>query len=85
MEQDKHQELIDLTWRYAVLIGITDPGGICTDDIVESDRTRFGRLIEKNDRGLPIFCEEDAVQFMAELSGQPVEDCWKVLLEEWER
>jgi hypothetical protein len=86
MERAKHhQELIDLTWRYAVLIGITDHEGIFADEVVETDRNRFGHLIEKNDDGLPIFYEEDAVGFMVELSGASPEECWKVLLEEWER
>jgi hypothetical protein len=53
--------------------------------VVESDRQRFGRLIEKNHGGSPIFYEEDAVGFMVELSGASPEECWKVLLEEWER
>jgi hypothetical protein len=86
MERDSHhQELVDLTWRYAVLIGITDHEGIFEDEVIESDRERFGNLIEKNHDGLPIFYEEDAVGFMVELSGASPDECRNVLLEEWER
>ena len=84
MERHKHQELIDLTWRYAVLIGITDHDGIFADEVVRSDRNRFGHLIKKNNSGLPIFDDTEAIGFMIELSGMRDKECREVLLEEWE-
>jgi len=47
MERDKHQQLIDLTWRYAILVGIADNAGVegmITDDIVQADRERWNTL-----------------------------------------
>ena len=84
MEQEKHQLLIDLTWRYAALIGITDPEGIVTPEQFEVDKKRWAHLIRKSDAGLPIFDDDDAIGFMVELSGASIEDCGEVLSEEWQ-
>ena len=84
MTEDQRQDLIDLTWRYAVLIGITNFEDIVAMNVLLSDRERWGHLI-KTDDGLPVFDDDEAVQFMHELSGMPEQDCWEVLLEEWKR
>jgi len=81
--EKQRQELIDLSWRYAVLIGVTDHQGIISAEQVEADRKRWPHLIHKNDDGLPIFDEGEAANFMAELSGLPADDCFEVLDVEW--
>lgn len=83
MTEEEHQDLIDLSWRYAVLIGVTDHEGIVTEEIAQADRKRWPDLIKTHD-GLPVFDENGAVSLMMELSGMSDEDCRKVLLEEWE-
>jgi hypothetical protein len=83
MTEEQRQELIDLSWRYAVLIGITDHAGIISAEQFETDRQRWPHLIYTNEDGLPAFDESEAANFMAELSGLPAEDCLEVLQEEW--
>ena len=83
MEQDKNQELIDLVWRYAVIIGITGPEGIVTQEQRETDIKRWPHLVKKSDDGVPIFDDDDAIRFMAEMSGASIEDCGEVLTREW--
>jgi hypothetical protein len=83
LDRDQHQLLIDLTWRYAVLVGITTPDGIFADEIVRADRKKWSRLIRRSGFGRPLFDDEDALLFMQEESGMPYKDCADVLSEEW--
>ena len=76
-------ELIMLSWRYAALIGIIGPEGAeMTQAQVDADRARWPDLVEKF-KGAPVFDVKKGAAFMAELSGQPVHECRRVLEEEW--
>ena len=83
MTEDERQDLVDLSWRYAVLVRVTRHEGIFTDEIVEADRTRWGHLVKTGPSGLPAFDEKDALVFVREMSGLPEKDCLLVLREEW--
>jgi hypothetical protein len=83
MTQEQRQELIDLSWRYAVLIGITAYEGVVSKEVAEADRQRWTHLIKKGRSGLPVFDEEEATGFMQVLSCMPHDDCREVLTEEW--
>jgi hypothetical protein len=48
MTQDHRQELINLSWRYAVLIGITAHQGVVSKEVAEADRKRWAGLIKKH-------------------------------------
>jgi hypothetical protein len=85
MTQDQRQELIDLSWRYAVLIGITDHEGVVSKEVAEADRKRWAGLIKKAPSGRPAFIDDDAIAFMQELSGMSYDDCREVLIEEWKK
>ena len=81
MTAEERQALVDLTWRYVVLVGIVDPTDIVTDEVVKRDRQRWSHLIKNV--GHLVFDETDAIHFMQAESGQPRETCHRVLLEEW--
>ncbi len=84
MEQDKHDELVDLAWRYAAIIGIVNPASLdIADDAIEAERKRWARLIKTVD-GLPCFDELEGAGYMAEVSGSSLDECREVLLEVWE-
>jgi hypothetical protein len=84
MTESQHQELIDLTWRYAAFIGIVDMSDIFTNDILEEDKRDWSHLIKQSQSGLPVFHEADAIEFVQTHSGMRLEDCRKVLNEEWD-
>jgi hypothetical protein len=83
MTQDGRQKLIDLSWRNAVLIGITSYDGIVSQEDAEADRHRWRELIKNGPSGKPALFDEDAIEFMQALSGLSYEDCFEVLSEEW--
>jgi hypothetical protein len=83
VEQDKHDELVDLAWRYAAIIGIVDPASLdIADDAIDADRKRWARLI-KIDDGMPCFDDLEGAGYMAEVSGATLSDCREVLEEVW--
>jgi hypothetical protein len=76
-------DLVILSWRYAALVGIIKPSGArMTEDEVAADRAQWPHLI-KIDDGLPVFDLDEGAAFMAELSGQPLAECRRVIDEEW--
>jgi hypothetical protein len=81
MTREQKAQLIDLTYRYAVLVGLIEPAGIVSDELAKTDRERWGHLIKNV--GHLVFDETDAIHFMQAESGQPRETCHRVLLEEW--
>ncbi|HLJ45445.1 MAG TPA: hypothetical protein VKU01_05535 [Bryobacteraceae bacterium] len=83
MTQEEHYGLVALSWRYAVLIGITSPDGIFSDEIVQADLKRWGHLVKTNMGGRPVFDDADAIGFMVTESGRSIEDCERVLADEW--
>jgi hypothetical protein len=82
MNQEQHQQLIDLSWRYAALIGITDISDIASPTDLEDDRRHYAHLVKLHN-GRPSFDENDAVRFMMDKSGLSDADCRTVLLVEW--
>jgi hypothetical protein len=83
MTQEQKQQLIDLSWRYAVLIGVVACEGVVAEEVAPQDRKRWARLIKKSLDGLPAFHEPDAVTFVHEMSGLPEPDCLLVLRQQW--
>jgi len=83
MTQEEKRLLIDLSWRYAVLIGVTAGEGMFEDEVVANDKEQWGQLIKKSPSGLPAFYETDALTFMREMSGQPEADCLLVIRQQW--
>jgi hypothetical protein len=83
MTQDEHYDLVALSWRYAVLIGITTPDGLFSGEIVKDDLSRWGHLVKRTMGGLPVFDDVEAIGFMATESGHSSEDCEMVLADEW--
>jgi hypothetical protein len=74
---------VDLSWRYAALIGIVDHDSIdITDEEIAADRKRWSHLINRYD-GLPCWDELEGAGYMAEVSGAPLAECRQVLVEEW--
>jgi hypothetical protein len=84
MTKDQHQELIDLSWRYAALIGITDMSDMLSEHELESDKRNWPQLIRNSGEGLAVFDDEDAVEFMMAHSGMSEGECAQVLSEEWD-
>ncbi len=83
MERQKRDELVDLSWRYAALIGIIDHEVIdITAEEISLERKRWAHLIKADD-GLPCWDELEGAGYMAELSGATFEECRQVLVEEW--
>jgi len=66
--------LEDAGWRYAILIGITDPE---REDFPErvraADRKNYGHFVEKTTDGRAIWNCKQATAFVAELSGASME------------
>ena len=83
MTQNERQRLIDLSWRYAALIGITNLDDMVPKEIIDEDRRRWAHLIKQGPSGKPAFIDEEAIEFMRELSGMSDEDCAEVLQDEW--
>jgi len=83
MTQDDRRQLIDLSWRYAVLIGITTHDGVVSQEVADADRRQWPHLIKKGPSGRPAFIDDDALAFMQALSSLSYEDCHEVLMEEW--
>lgn len=83
MTQDLYDELVDLSWRYAALIGIIDHKAIdITDEEIADDRKRWAHLLKTEDR-MPCWDDLEGAGYMAEVSGATPEECRTVLLEEW--
>src|SRR4051812_5017565 len=76
-------ELVLLTWRFAGMIGIIDPdSGYSRAEQVAADRAKWPHLIELRD-GDPVFDFDKCAEWMAELSGEHVEFCRKIVFDEW--
>jgi hypothetical protein len=60
MTRDEHQALIDLTWRYAALVGVTDVGDLFDAEVLSSDKKDWGHLIKKSAKGMPMFDDSGA-------------------------
>jgi hypothetical protein len=77
-------ELTNLTWRYAALIGIVRPDPNYADEAqVAADRERWPDFLETSAEGNPVFDFDRAAAWMAEVSGNPLDECVKVLDDEW--
>jgi hypothetical protein len=83
MTKDERQNLIDLTWQYAVITGITNPEGIMPEPQLAEYRSRWPHLMKRSDDNLPIFDDVEAARWMAEVSAMPYEDCLGVLKDQW--
>jgi hypothetical protein len=56
-------------WRYAALIGIVEPGEIgCSPSTCARDRKKYGHLVHKW-AGWPLWDDEEAATFVAEITG----------------
>jgi hypothetical protein len=83
LDREKHDELVELAWRYAAIIGVVNYEDLdITDEEIAADRKRWADLIEEVD-GLRNFDDLKAAGFMAELSGATLDECLTVVREEW--
>lgn len=57
------------SWRYQNLIGITLPETEEEEDAAEGDRARHADFIHKTHDGFPIWRDEEATVFVAEVAG----------------
>ncbi len=65
-----HTKLERAGWRYAILIGITDPDEETFPLALRAeDRQKYGYLIHKTKDGVPVWHNKQATTFVAELSG----------------
>ena len=80
--REDYRTLVELSWRYAILIGIVSHNDIVSPKIVRQDRERFPHLI-KTLMGEPLFDDRDGHAFMQETSGLPERDCLLVFREQW--
>jgi len=83
MTREQKQTLVDLSWRYAVLIGVVAREGVVAEAVAAEDRKRWTRLIKKSANGLPMFDELDALAFVREMSGLPEAECLLVVRQQW--
>lgn len=74
-------------WRYAILIGITNPDPEKDEDLSaavrEEDVRKYGHLIKKTDEGVAIWDCEQAVTFVSEVTDASREVSRKWLNHDW--
>lgn len=76
--------LEDAGWRYATLIGVTDPDEAAVPSAVrEADRARYPHLIRQDGDGRPIWDVAEAETFVHEITGAPREVCAAWMDHDW--
>lgn len=76
--------LEDAGWRYATLIGVTDPAEEAVPAAVrQADRCRYAHLIRRDRRGRPIWDVAEAETFVHEVTGAPRAVCAAWMDHDW--
>jgi hypothetical protein len=80
MTTEERKTLVDVSWRYAALIGILNDDSVGRE-IAEEDRLNWPHLV--TGKGIPLFDEKAGLDFMKRISGLPHADCLLVLRQQW--
>lgn len=67
--------------RYTHLIDIS--GSDLSEEEIAKQRERYSHLLYEPKDGLPVFCDQAAVEYMSLVTGIPVEHCAVYVYTEW--
>jgi len=75
--------LEDAGWRYAILIGITDPDEGFPLEVREDDARKYAHFIKKSSSGVAVWDCDEAAEFVSEVTGASREVSAKWLDFDW--